>query len=467
MNLNQTTTDKKRLFITPARCNGCKSCELACSFFHTDDFRKPAISRIKTYSYTHDVNIPSVCTQCDEIACVKVCPTEALYLDESTGVVEFDREKCIECRMCAIACPTGNLTIGPEKQDIIKCDNCGGDPVCVKFCPTEALVYDTKPSDAPMKPVIKELPPRPWQLKSPVKIWRRITQVGLGLAFTNSFINVINTKTLYGGPFRSICVPGLNCHSCPAAVLACPIGILQYYMATHSFPFYIIGFLALIGIVAGRAACGWICPFGWIQDMMYKIKSRKFKIPRFLHYFKWFSLLILTLLLPYLTGVHWFSKLCPYGGLIAAIPWAIWNPIHPVFQMPVIEPGSFGTFFWIKMTILAGFLIWFIYAKRPFCRVVCPLGLIFSWFNKISLLKMEVSYEHCSECMKCRNICPTDLDVNREIETSPCIKCLDCTACSHIEAKFSFRYGFTKLKKIKLNLNNKHNTEDIIINETD
>ena len=449
---NPISKVNKRLIVTPARCNGCKSCELACAFYHSDEKNVPGVSRIKVYSYTEEVNSPVVCQQCDDAACVRVCPTQALALNETSGVVEFDKDKCIHCKMCAVACPFGNIVYDKRTDDVVKCDNCGGDPVCAKFCPTDALVFDTQPKDGPMKPIVKKLPPRPWSIKPTLKKWRRMTQVGIGVIFTNSYLGIISSKTLYDGPLRAICIPGLNCHSCPGAVLACPIGLMQHFMAIQQVPFYVLGYLALIGILVGRAACGWICPFGWIQDMMYKIKSRKFRVPKILHHFKWVSLILLTLILPYFTSVHWFSKLCPYGGLIGAIPWALWNPIHPVFEMPVIEPGSFGTFFWIKMTILAGFLLWFILAKRPFCKVACPLGLIFSWFNNISLLKMEVPRESCSRCMKCRDLCPTDLDVSKEIETSPCIKCLDCTACGHVESKFTFRYGFTRRKRRKLDI---------------
>jgi polyferredoxin len=229
------------------------------------------------------------------------------------------------------------------------------------------------------------------------------------------------------------------------ATLSCPIGILQYHMATHTFPFLLLGYIALIGVLFGRAACGWICPFGWIQDMIMKIKARKFRIPKVLNKLKWVILPSLAVVLPYYTGVHWFSKLCPYGALIGGIPWALWNPIDPVLEAPVIEPGSFGAWFVIKMIILAFFLGWFALSKRPFCRTTCPMGLIFSWFNRISLLKIEIKVR-CPDCALCNALCPMDLKVNEEIESENCIKCLDCTACRNVQTKFSLRYGFTRKK---------------------
>ncbi len=441
----------KRLLINPSRCIGCKSCELACSYFHTEDSAEPEPSRVKVYNYTEDHNMIVVCQQCDDAACVKTCPSGALAINESTGAVEWDEGKCIHCRMCAVSCPFGNIVYDRVNDEVIKCDLCGGDPACARYCPTSALEYAVEPSPEPVEEKAREIPHIPWRITPNLKKWRRMTQVGIGLLFTNSFVASIWTKGIYEGPLRSVCIPGLNCHSCPFAVLSCPIGIIQHHAAIHLFPFYVLGYLALIGILFGRAACGWICPFGWMQDAMYKIRTKlKFGIPRWLNHFKWVSLLLLTVILPYITAVHWFSKLCPYGALIGAIPWSIWNPMHPVLEEPVIEPGSFGIWLWIKIVILVGFLIWFVLAKRPFCRVVCPMGLMFSWFNKISLLKIEAEKSHCSNCKLCNDLCPVDLDVINEVDTANCIKCLDCTACDRIHAKFSLDYGWYKSRLRKL-----------------
>ena len=278
---------------------------------------------------------------------------------------------------------------------------------------------------------------------SQYKKWRRAMQVSLGLIFTNAWIKVWSTKEIYTGPLKSVCIPGMNCHACPQAILSCPIGILQQQAAIHQIPYMLMGYWMAIGLIFGRSACGWFCPFGWIQEMMYKIKSRKYKIPKWMRHLKWVFLVVFSIALPYFTNVHWFSKICPYGALIGAVPWSIWNPIHPVYQEPVIEAGSFGLWFWIKIAILVFFLVWFVLAKRPFCRVMCPMGLIFSWFNKISLLKLEVSHK-CPSCESCPSLCPMDLDVNREADSGECIKCLDCTACKHVDFKFSMRYGFNK-----------------------
>ena len=156
----------KQLFVTPSRCIGCRSCELSCSFSHAKQPGTPAISRVRTYMYAEDMSLVVLCQQCDEAACIKVCPTGALAMNLERGVVEVDMEKCIRCRMCSIACPFGNITIEPETMNILKCDLCGGDPVCAKFCPTKALEFDVKPSPTPSPEVLKRaIPPLPWEIE--------------------------------------------------------------------------------------------------------------------------------------------------------------------------------------------------------------------------------------------------------------------------------------------------------------
>lgn len=267
--------------------------------------------------------------------------------------------------------------------------------------------------------------------------WRRITQTTIGVLLTNSYVQVITTKIGYDGPLRGVCVPFLNCHACPFALFSCPIGMLQHFAVIHRFPFYLLGFFIAVGVVVGRAACGWLCPFGLLQDLMYKIKSVKFSIPKFLNYGKYVALVVLVIVLPYFTYENWFSKLCPFGALIAGIPWVTWNPVDPDFGTRVIEADVVGTMFYIKIAILVLFLIWFILAKRPFCRTTCPLGAIWGVFNRISLLRARVE-ESCPDCEQCTKYCPMDLNVKTEVNSENCIKCMDCAACNHVDAEFRF-----------------------------
>jgi len=81
------------------------------------------------------------CQQCEDAACMNVCPAKAIYLEESTGAKIIDQNKCIGCKMCMIACPFGAVTLDPLSNKVSKCDLCVGDPACAKFCATGAIRY--------------------------------------------------------------------------------------------------------------------------------------------------------------------------------------------------------------------------------------------------------------------------------------------------------------------------------------
>lgn len=272
-------------------------------------------------------------------------------------------------------------------------------------------------------------------MKNPIKslhFWRRFTQIGIGTILFNSYFNVVNTKQIYSGPLRHGCVPGLNCHSCPTATMGCPIGMLQYFAANHRFPWFMIGFLGIIGLISGRFTCGWLCPFGLVQDWMHSFKKLKVPIPKILNYLKYIVLIAVVIVIPYFTYEHWFSKLCPCGALIAGIPWALWNPTDPIFEGPTITADAIGSMFWLKMWILGVFMVLFLFIKRPFCRTICPLGAIYAFFNRISLVSLRVK-DSCPDCGSCADLCPMDLEARTEINSENCIKCLECVDCKHVQ----------------------------------
>ena len=120
---------------------------------------------------------------------------------------------------------------------------------------------------------------------------RRLIQFA-ATVLTNPFaVNFFDGK-LYRGGLKNFCAPGLNCWSCPAAALSCPIGALQ----TGSF--YAAGYVILIGLLLGRAVCGFLCPFGLLQELLNKIPSPKKILPRSLTRAKYFLLIIFVLILP-------------------------------------------------------------------------------------------------------------------------------------------------------------------------
>lgn len=259
----------------------------------------------------------------------------------------------------------------------------------------------------------------------------RTTIQVLFTAITNSYIKGFTSGTIYTGSTKSVCLPGLNCYSCPGARGACPIGSLQAVLGSreYKFSFYLLGFFMLIGAVLGRFVCGWLCPFGLFQDLLFKIpgtkKITKVTGDRFLRYFKYVILLVFVILLPLLAiditglGDPWFcAYICPSGTLMAGIP------------LVSVNEGLRGVIGWLfawKTAILAVTIILSLILYRPFCRYVCPLGAIYGFFNRISLYRLALDSSACIGCGRCENACPLDIPVRTITNSAECIRCGKCT----------------------------------------
>ncbi len=136
---------KKQFSVDPNLCTGCRTCELACSFTHTVDGKAGRPRIYATPGGFEDLWVPVTCLQCDDAACVKSCLVDALKRNPETGAIELNEAVCVKCMACVAACPFGCALVDPEQDKVIKCDLCGGDPACARFCPTKALTY--KPSE--------------------------------------------------------------------------------------------------------------------------------------------------------------------------------------------------------------------------------------------------------------------------------------------------------------------------------
>lgn len=245
---------------------------------------------------------------------------------------------------------------------------------------------------------------------------RRIAQI-LGVIIVNAHFKAITGVILYQGSLKGFCVPVLNCYACPLAVFSCPIGTLQHFSVIRTIPLYTIGLLGLVGSTVGTLACGWICPFGALQELMYRIRSFKVRIPPPLRYSRYVVLVFLVGIIPFISGETVFCRLCPQGGLEAGVPLAIFSS-----QIRSLV----GNLFLAKLSILLGFLFLFVISKRPFCLTFCPLGAIFSLFNRFSLLRLRVKRNSCNECDLCVDLCPTGIVPYREVDSVDCIRCWNC-----------------------------------------
>jgi polyferredoxin len=224
---------------------------------------------------------------------------------------------------------------------------------------------------------------------------------------------------------KAIPCPGMNCYACPAAIFACPIGTLQHFAVIRQIPFYLLGVLSLIGVLVGRLACGWACPFGWLQELMHglgrRLSLRGWTVSNRYTWLRYAFLVILAVGVPILTFEPWFSKLCPVGTLQAGIPLVLINS-----QLR----SQVGGLFFLKLAILVAFLLWMTRTQRPFCRFVCPLGAIWSPFNRLSTLRLAVDEANCTQCETCRSVCPVDISIHQDPASTRCIRCMECVrAC--------------------------------------
>ena len=127
----------------PDRCTGCRQCEIICSFEKEMKYT-PQLARIRVVQFgDKSLNVPVTCTYCEKPVCEEVCPTGAMTHDSETGAASVVEELCLGCKECVNACPLGAIVIHPQKGCALRCDLCGGDPACVKFCSFDALKFET------------------------------------------------------------------------------------------------------------------------------------------------------------------------------------------------------------------------------------------------------------------------------------------------------------------------------------
>lgn len=260
---------------------------------------------------------------------------------------------------------------------------------------------------------------------------RHIIQA-VATVFINGYVAGFIKGRIFRGKTKAICVPVLNCYSCPGAVGACPIGSLQAVLGDRNskFSFYVLGTVMLFGVILGRAVCGFLCPFGFIQELIYKIKTPKVKMPakvdRPLRYLKYVVLVVLVVILPlfltneYCMGNPYFCKwLCPAGTLEGGLPLVLMN--EPLKK-------AIGFLFYWKVGILIAILILSVLIYRPFCKYLCPLGAFYGLFNKISLVQLAVDKDKCVACGLCEKNCKMNVSVLKNINSTECIRCGECKA---------------------------------------
>ncbi|MBN1257695.1 MAG: 4Fe-4S binding protein [Planctomycetes bacterium] len=245
------------------------------------------------------------------------------------------------------------------------------------------------------------------------------------------YIALISTSLLnlrvFGVSLRSICTPGFNCHACPWATFTCPIGVMTYGFSIRTLPILGLAMLLSFGVLLGRLACGFLCPFGILQDLLHRIPFLKGKLPKSFRYIKYLALLILVIVSPYLLGYEvaaernfYYCKVCPVGTLTAHVPnYFIDSPEASALYGLAGENT-------VRLTILGLFLVMMLVFSRPFCQTFCPLGAVYGLLSRLAPIRLRIDRNACNNCGLCDPVCPVNLDVRKEVGGAECIACGDC-----------------------------------------
>lgn len=254
---------------------------------------------------------------------------------------------------------------------------------------------------------------------------RKLIQLYCALLF-NANLKGFVSGNIYKGNSKALCAPGINCYSCPGAVAACPLGSLQgSFSADRSTLFYVGGILLLYCLMFGRLICGWLCPFGFIQELLYKIKTPKLQknpVTRILSYLKYVILVFFVFIVPIAYAfkdapMPAFCKyICPAGTLEGGLG-LLSNAVNASYF------SMLGPLFTWKFLILVSVVVGSIFVFRLFCRFICPLGALYGLFNKMSFFGVKVDNSKCTNCNLCINHCKLDV---KTVGDQECISCGEC-----------------------------------------
>lgn len=252
----------------------------------------------------------------------------------------------------------------------------------------------------------------------------------VGALLLNANLPGFFTGHIYTGPTKGICVPVINCYSCPGAMGACPIGSIQASLTPIGgrLSAYVLGTLLLFALTVGRFFCGWLCPFGAFQGLLHRIRVKKVKVPTLLdsklRYLKYALLFLMVFLLPMLArngmgmSAPYFCKyICPAGVLEGGV------------LLSLVNKGvraALGSAFLRKVIIAAVIITLSVFIYRPFCKYLCPMGAFYGLFSKISLYRYEVSEDACVHCGACSTACKMDIKPMIQPNSGECIRCGAC-----------------------------------------
>jgi len=191
---------------------------------------------------------------------------------------------------------------------------------------------------------------------------------------------------------------GSLCGLCPLSFGACPAGTVQRLAFMPEFPWYwTLAAVLATGVVLGSLVCGWLCPVGFVQDLVNSLNLKQTTLPKNIHLVRWVMLAGAIVLIP--VEIHW--QLMTRWGLF-------------VFSEP--------TFILFAVVVVLALVV-----ARPFCKALCPFGLLYGRLNRVSPIKVRLPTSGCRECGKCDSACVSGIHPLRDVNGELCSKCFDCS----------------------------------------
>ena len=259
-------------------------------------------------------------------------------------------------------------------------------------------------------------------LTSRLAAWRIWVQAGFTAIWLAPFARL-----------HTMCSPVFHCHACPLATFACPIGVMAHFSALHLFPFVAVGVIVVFGALFGGFMCGWVCPFGFLQDLLAKIPTPKFTLPVWMGYTRYVVLVGMVLIVPYMFGAEsplFICRVCPAGAIESAVPNVVGAVASGAAEIP--WPSA------LKMSILGLFLVAVFFIRRPWCTLFCPLGAIYGLCNRISFFLLRFHDKKCIDCKTCRGVCQYGGQAEDRIGSASCNRCLACEKCRAVTLATAF-----------------------------
>ena len=263
----------------------------------------------------------------------------------------------------------------------------------------------------------------------------------LGNRRTVQTLSLVLSNAYFLSYLRFIPCGYLQCSNCALSTFSCPLILIERGAVMTSmgmltsinskFAASVLAAVAMLiffGSLFGSFACGWLCPFGFLQDLLAKIPVKKFKLPGWSGHLRLPIFFGLVIGLPYSTGKLAFCDICPPGTINRLWQQAAGIPLF--FRTP---EGAWAV---ASIILLIVVLTAAVFIERPFCALLCPIGGFQGLFNKFSGVFINVDREGCVDCGRCEKACPQGLNPALVPAHSQCTRCLECTgvACRFIRA---------------------------------